>query len=64
MKEPFRSALAGLSTHHGAAVCRWDTGKGMGWVLICEYLVFPMADSDMKIWLIESRMHISDSGKN
>lgn len=36
----------------------------MGWVLICEYLVFSMADSDMKIWLIESRMHISVSGKN
>lgn len=64
MKEPFSSPFAGLSTHHRAGVCRWDTGKGMCWVLVWEYLVFPMADSDMKIWLNESRMHFSVSGKN
>lgn len=63
MKEPFRSAFAGLSTHHRAGVWRQDTGEDTCWVLICEYLVFSMAESDMKIWLAESRIHISASGK-
>lgn len=54
---------SGLSTHHRAGVCTEDTGKVMCWVLICEYLVFSIADSDTKIWLTESRMHISVSGK-
>lgn len=63
MKEPFRSAFAGLSTHHRPGVWRQDTGVDTCWVLICEYLVFSMAESDMKIWLPESRIHISASGK-